>query len=108
MKFFVPLFDKEGQFFWNVVHSTLFCRYRFATDRRIQALLWEGDTTDPRSVIVGKDLPGGAEDDPVMVIHESQFFPGTMMFACTLSMFLARKPPVALALTEHMRVVEFD
>ena len=108
MKFFVPLFEREGQLFWNVVHSTLFMRYRFATDRRIQALLWEGDAADPRSIIVGEDLPGGEEGDLVMVIHESQFLPGTMMFVCTLGMFLERKPPLALALTEHMRVVEFE
>jgi hypothetical protein len=108
MKFFVPLVREESQLFWNVVHSGLFCRYRFATPRRIQALLWEGDAADPRSVIVGEDLPGGARGDPVMVIHESEFFPGMMMFVCTLGMFLEREPPVALALTEHMRVVEFE
>lgn len=108
MKFFVPLFERESQLFWNVVHSGLFCRYRFTTPRRIRALLWEGDAADPRSVIVGEDMPGGEEGDAVMVIHESEFFPGTMMFVCTLGTFLAREPPVALALSEHMRVVEFE
>jgi len=108
MKFFVPLFEREGQLFWNVVHNHLFYRYRLATLRRIQALLWEGDAADPRSVIVGEALPGGGEDDPVMVIHESEFLPGTMMFVCTLGMFLDREPPLTLALTEHWRVVEFE
>ncbi|MGQ0588598.1 MAG: hypothetical protein ACT4N8_03565 [Sphingosinicella sp.] len=50
----------------------------------------------------------GEEGDAVMVIHESQFLPGTMMFVCTLGMFLEREPPAALALTEHWRVVEFE
>ena len=108
MKFFVPLFEREGELFWNLVQSTLFMRYRFATDRRIQALLWEGDAADPRSIIVGEDMPGGEEGDAVMVIHESQFLPGTMMFVCTLGMFLDREPPLALALTEHWRVVDFE
>lgn len=63
---------------------------------------------DPRSVIVGEDLPGGDEGDPIMVIHESQFLPHTMMFVCALGMFLDRDAPVALALTEHWRVVEFE
>ena len=108
MKFFVPLFEREGELFWNVVHNHLFFRYRFATLRRIRALLWEGDSADPRSIVVGEDLPGGEEGDPVMVIQESQFLPGTMMFVCTLGMFLDREPPLAMALTEHWRVVEFD
>jgi hypothetical protein len=43
-----------------------------------------------------------------MVIHESSFFPGTMMFACTLAMFMERRAPVALAISENVRVVEFD
>lgn len=108
MKFYVPAFDEKSQLLWNVVHSTLFIRYRFTTERRIQALLWEGDPTDPRSVIVGEDLPGGEEGDPVLVIHESRFLPETMMFVCTLGMFLDEEPPAAWAVTEHVRVVEFD
>jgi len=108
MNFYVPLMDEKSQFFWNLIRSNLFFEYRFTTDRRIRGLFWEGDSTDRRSVLVGEDLPGGDEDDPVMVIHESSFFPGTMMFACTLAMFMERRPPVALAISEHVRVVEFD
>jgi hypothetical protein len=108
MKFYVPIMDEESHRFWNLIQSLLFCEGRFTTDRRIQSLLWEGNAADPRSVIVGEDLPGGDEDDPVMVIHESSFFPDTMMFACTLAMFMERRPPVALAVSEHVRVVEFD
>jgi len=108
MKFFVPVVHEEGQLFWNLVQSQLFIRYRFTTQRRIEALLWEGDDEDERSIFIGGNLPGGAEEDPVMVIHESEFFPGVMMFVCTLRMFLEREPPVALALTEHVEVVEFE
>ena len=108
MRFYVPLMQEESQYFWNVIQSLLFCEYRFTTDRRIRGLFWEGDYTDRRSIIVGEDLPGGEECDPVMVIHESSFFPDTMMFVCTLAMFMEKRPPVALAVSEHVRVVEFD
>lgn len=108
MKFYVPMMDEESQLFWNVIRSTLFMEHRFTTDRRIRGLFWEGDAIDRRSVLVGEDLPGGEEGDPVMVIHESSFFPDTMMFACTLAMFMERRPPVALAVSEHFRVVQFD
>ena len=108
MNFYVPGLGEISMMFWNTVHNLLFDRYRFANLRRIQALLWEGDSTDPRSVIVGEDLPGGEEDDPVLIILESEFLAGMMMFVCTRSMFLAEQPPVALAISEHVRVVEFD
>ena len=108
MKFYVPMMEEESELFWNVLQSILVCGDRFTTDRRIQALLWEGDATDPRSIIVGRDLPDGERDDPVLVIHESEAFPETMMFVCTLAIFKERQAPVALAISEHMRVVEFD
>jgi hypothetical protein len=108
MKFYVPWMEKESELFWSVVQDLLAWDERFTTDRRIQALLWEGDPADPRSTVVGKDLPGGEADDPVLVIHESSAFPGTMMFVCTLAIFEERQSCMALALSEHMRVVEFD
>lgn len=108
MKFYVPWMDKESELFWNIVQSLLLCDDRVTTNRRIQALLWEGDPAHPRSIVVGRDLPGGAADDPVLVIHESSAFPGTMMFICTLAIFEARQGCMALAISEHVRVVEFD
>ena len=108
MKFYVPIMDEESHRFWNLIQSLLFCEGRFTTDRRIQSLLWEGNAADPRSVIVGEDLPGGKVADPVMVIQESEDFPESMMFVCTLAMFTAREAPVAWAVSEHFRVVEFD
>jgi hypothetical protein len=80
MKFYVPHFGDVSELCWNTLHNELFYRYRFATLRRIQALLWEGDGADPRSVIVGERLPGGAADEIVLVIHESQFLQNMMMF----------------------------
>lgn len=94
--------------FWNTVHNLLGERDRYANLRRIQSLLWEGDSTDPRSVIVGRPLHGGDADDPVLVILESEAFEGMMMFVCTRDRFMAEEPPVALAISEHVRVVEFD
>jgi hypothetical protein len=108
MNFYVPGLGEISMMFWDTMYGLLWDRGRVATDRLIQALLWEGDSTDPRSVIVGRCLPGGDEDDPVLVILESEFLPETMMFVCTRSMFLAEEPPVALAISEHVRVVEFD
>ncbi len=108
MKFYVPMMDEESELFWNTIQSLLGCDDRFTTDRRIQALLWEGDSTDPRSIVVGRDLPDGERNDPVLVIQESEGFPETMMFVCTRAIFLERLAPVALAITEHVRVVEFD
>lgn len=108
MKFYVPHFGEVSELCWNTLHNALGYRDRFANLRRIQSLLWEGDSTDPRSVIVGRDLPGGEEDDPVLVIHESEAFAGMMVFVITLGMLLDDEDPVALALSEHVRVVEFD
>ena len=108
MKFYVPMMEEESELFWNTLQSLLGCDDRFTTDRRIQALLWEGDARDPRSIVVGRDLPGGEKDDPVLVILESEAFPETMMFVCTLAVFKERQAPVALAISEHVRVVEFD
>jgi hypothetical protein len=51
---------------------------------------------------------GETEDEIVLLILESGFLPGVMMFVCTRSMFMAEEPPVALAISEHVRVVEFD
>jgi len=108
MKFYVPIMDEESHRFWTFIQNILCREGRFTTDRRIQSLLWEGNAADPRSVIVGEDLPGGKVADPVMVIQESEDFPESMMFVCTLAMFTARTPPLALAVSEHFRVVEFD
>lgn len=108
MNFYVPRFGELSDYCWKVLHNALFYRFRFATLRRIQALLWEGDADHERSVVVGRDLPGGEEDDPVLVIHESLFLPGVMMFVVTLGMLFAEEDPVALALSEHWEVVEFD
>jgi hypothetical protein len=108
MNFYVPGLGEISMMFWDTMYGLLWDRGRVATDRLIQALLWEGDSADPRSIIVGEDLPGGEEDDPVLVILESEFLAGMMMFVCTRSMFLAEEPPVALAISEHVRVVEFD
>ena len=107
MNFYVPLFGDDGRLLWNVLHNALLHRYRFASLRRIQALLWQGDARDDRSVIVGGDLPGGPEGDPVLVIHESAAFP-YMMFVCTLAMFGRKEAPIALALTKGWQVVDFD
>ncbi|HEV7659929.1 MAG TPA: hypothetical protein VGO55_08800 [Allosphingosinicella sp.] len=107
MNFYVPLFGDDSRLLWNVVHNDLFDRYRFASLRRIQALLWQGDARDDRSVIVGADFPGGPEGDPVLVIHESDAFP-YMMFVCTLGMFRRKEAPIALALTKGWQVVYFD
>lgn len=108
MKFYVPHFGEASELCWNTLHNALFDRYRFATLRRIRALLWEGDEGDERSVIVGEPLPGGAAHEIVLVIHESEFLPGVMMFVTTTETLLAEADPVALALSEHWRVVEFD
>lgn len=108
MKFYVPRFGDVSELCWNTLHNLLFYRYRFATLRRIQALLWEGDADHERSVIVGEPLPGGAPDEIVLVIHESGFLPGVMMFVTTTGTLVAEEDPVALALSEHWRVVEFD
>lgn len=107
MKFYVPLFGDDSRLLWNVVHNELFGRYRFASLRRIQALLWQGDARDGRSVIVGEGLPGRPEGDPVLVIHQSDAFP-YMMFVCTLGMFGRKEAPIALALTKGWQVVDFD
>ena len=108
MKFYVPSFGELSEYCWNTLHNELFYRYRFATLRRIQSLLWEGDAAHERSVIVGEALPGGAEDEIVLVIHESGFLPEVMMFVYTTATLMEEEDPVALALTEHWRVVEFD
>jgi hypothetical protein len=108
MKFEVPGFGDLSEYCWNTLHNALFYRYRFATLRRIRALLWEGDPADARSVIVGEPLPGGAADEIVLVIHESEFLPDMMMFVTTERTLMAEEDPVALALSEHFRVVEFD
>lgn len=108
MKFYVPGLGEIGMMFLDTIYELLWDRGRVANDRLIQALLWEGDATDPRSIIVGQCLPGGDADDPVLVILESKAFAGMMMFVCTRGMFLAEEPPVALAISEHVRVVEFD
>ncbi len=108
MKFYVPRLGEMSEQCWNILHNALFYRYRFATLRRIQALLWEGDPEDERSVIVGEPLPGGDADDIVLVIHESEILPEVMMFVTTTETLMAEEDPVALALTEHWRVVEFD
>jgi hypothetical protein len=107
MRFYVPLFGDDSRLLWNVVHNDLFHRYRFASLRRIRALLWQGDARDDRSVIVGEDLPGGPEGDPVLVIQESDAFP-YMMFVCTLGMFRRKEAPIALALAKGWQVVDFD
>jgi hypothetical protein len=44
----------------------------------------------------------------VLVIHESGVLPDVMMFVTTTGTLIAEEDPVALALTEHWRVVEFD
>lgn len=107
MKFFVPFFGEHSRLLWNVVHNGLFDRYRFASLRRIQALLWQGDARDHRSVIVGGNLPGRPQGDPVLVIQESDAFP-YMMFVCTLGMFQRKEAPIALALTKGWQIVDFD
>ena len=108
MKFHVPCFGELSELCWNTLHNELFDRYRFATLRRIRALLWEGDEEDERSVIVGEPLPGGAEDEIVLVIHESGFLKEMMMFVFTTATLVEDEDPVALALSEHWQVVEFD
>lgn len=108
MRFHVPGLGELSEICWNSLHNELFYHYRFATLRRIQALLWEGDPDHERSVIVGKDLPGGEEDERVLVILESEFLPEMMMFVFTTETIMEDEDPVALALSEHFRVVEFD
>ena len=108
MNFFVPVFEDDAMLVWNVVHNALGERWRFARLRRIQALLREGDPEDWESVIVGEDLPGGRDHDPVLVILESEAFAGLMYFVCTLSMLVEKLPPAALALATGWQVVEFD
>lgn len=108
MNFYVPGLGEISMLFWDTVYGLLYDRGRVATERLIQALFWEGDSTDPRSVIVGRPLHGGDADDPVLVILESEAFEGMMMFVCTRDRFMAEQPPVALAISEHVRVVEFD
>lgn len=107
MNFYVPLMAEESQLFWNVTQSQLFIRYRFTTDRRVRALLWQGDEDDPRSIRVGHEMPGDEEGNAVMTIHESSFFPD-MLFVSTLGMFLDKEDPVAVAVTRGWLVVDFD
>ncbi len=44
----------------------------------------------------------------MLVIQESEFLPEVMMFVTTERTLMAEEDPVALALSEHWRVVEFD
>jgi hypothetical protein len=107
MNFYVPVFDEDGQLLWNLVRSKLFTDGRFTTDRRIQALLWEGDADHPDSVIVGEERADGEDGDVVLVIHESSLFPD-MVFVHTLGQFFAKEAPSALALTKGWQIVDFD
>jgi len=105
MKFYAPYAGEDSQRVWRLVQSGLARRGRFTTGRRIHALLCLEDSE--KSVVVDYDLPGGAADDPVLVIQESSQFPG-LVFVQTLDGFQAMREPVALALGEGWRVVDFD